>query len=38
MGNVNKDWEGGFVRLRVAIGVFGNFEDTMVSGAWDKDP
>jgi hypothetical protein len=38
VGSVTNDWEGGFIRLRIFVGPYGDFEDTVRSEQWDVSP
>ena len=38
LGKVTNDWDGGYVRIRSFVGIYGDSEDTMVSGNWSHPP
>lgn len=38
VGKVKNDWEGGYIRIRLFVGIFGDSEDTISSCGWDSTP
>jgi hypothetical protein len=38
VGKIKNDWEGGFLRIRIFVGLYGDNEDSMGTGGWNAAP
>jgi len=38
LGKITNDWEGGYIRLRLFVGQYGEYEDTLEPGNWSHQP